>query len=777
EAKQRSITPEGKIKPGQKSVNDTQRIPIPVIDSVPKDDCNKNEMNIILSCKQENLFQLEDLAQAGELQYVNQTLKDISEKLVNDFQHKHRSFSEFIQNCLTPIMYLLKRLQNLDDFMNTLIIEYQPIQQELIHQSTKTTHMSLRMLLHVLFMNSDIFIRRTVMSLASKRNPVPFISPNIQNSNKNEQYEFMPAIIHVWNHTRPTILSFGIGPCKGKSTLLNQLFQSTFEQNVESIYFLQTIDIDFGYSFNPERILNIADTHGMIDKTLLRKIEPLFDGFLIQMDKKYFDEEQKAVFDYMEILSKEKFQMIIFRDSPHQNQQEKIENLAPQSESKLSAKLHVCSLLNISNTNDRNVKCAVEYLRKNLVTYIKEEIKTIINKDVVVVNLQKLLEKDYVEYLKKMNEIIQPLKKRLLEKSEHQREQNFPLYLKFRELCKLRQKLKKIDFYSPESENMFEVNSQLFKLENELDPNTTTSSPMKCGYVFDSFIEILKSENSLMSLDLLASELKRELTNLGGDKLAGDLSIENSFLSLEVLWRNSVVCYHHTTIDTQNLIRKSYYDFIAAGFPFEIIDGDNFYFQQQFLTEILNEFHSRRILVISIIGPQNSGKSTLLNYMFGTLFGVREGRCTRGIYGSLVKINKLNQMIQNIFKKNLLDETANIDYIMLIDTEGLLSIEKGDKEYDRRLILFCLAISHLVIVNMMGDINETLKDMLTLCADSLKQIGVNTTNQPIVHFVLNQKADPNIENHMEAIKKIIGDLKENKLAEVIDISLRTFHTL
>ncbi|CAF4633466.1 unnamed protein product, partial [Didymodactylos carnosus] len=30
---------------------------------------------------------------------------------------------------------------------------------------------------------------------------------------------------------------------------------------------------------------------------------------------------------------------------------------------------------------------------------------------------------------------------------------------------------------------------------------------------------------------------------------------------------------------------------------------------------------------------------------------------------------------------------------------------------------------------------------------------------------------------MEAIKKIIGDLKENKLAEVIDISLRTFHTL
>ncbi|CAF1241522.1 unnamed protein product [Didymodactylos carnosus] len=114
---------------------------------------------------------------------------------------------------------------------------------------------------------------------------------------------------------------------------------------------------------------------------------------------------------------------------------------------------------------------------------------------------------------------------------------------------------------------------------------------------------------------------------------------------------------------------------------------------------------------------------------------------------------------------------------MLIDTEGLLSIEKSDNEYDRRLVLFCLAVSHLVIVNMMGDVNETLKDMLTLCADSLKQIGVNKVNQPIVHFVLNQKAGPNLKNHTEAIERIIRDFKEKELAEVIDISPKTFHTL
>ncbi|CAF3393231.1 unnamed protein product [Rotaria sp. Silwood2] len=716
-------------------------------------DMKKYELDVILNCKQLDLFKLEDLVQAGELQYINQTLKDISETLVDNFYCKHHTFPEFIQECVTPVMYLLKRLQNLDDFVNTLTFKYQRMQQKIDRKLTKTTNLSLRMLLHVLFMNSDIFLRRIIMSLVSKRNPVPIISPNIQNWNQNETYEFMPAIIHVWNHTRPTILSFGIGPCQGKSTLLNQLFQSTFEQSVESIYFQQTIDIDFGYCFNPERILNIADTHGTIDKKLLRKIERLFDGFLIQIDKQYFDQQLQVVIEYMEVLSKENFQMIIIRDSPNQNLVDhslKIRNLAKQCELELSQKLHIYPLRNVSNTNDRNINFSIEDLREEILTKIQEEIKVTNDKDEVLANLQKLVKKDYFEYLKTMDKIIQPLKKRLLQKNEYQREQNFPLYLKFRELCKLRQQLKKIDFYGAECENMFEVNSQLFNLESDLDPNTNRSSPIQCGYVFDSFIEILKSKNMLMSLNLLASELKYELSSLGGDKLAGDLSIENAFLSLEVLWRNAIVCSNHTPIDTQNLIQKSYHDFVAAGFPFEIIDGDNFHFQHQFLTKFFIQFSSQRILVISIIGPQNSGKSTLLNYMFGTLFDVREGRCTRGIYGSFVKLDKSNQMIKNILKNSQQNENSDIDYIMLIDTEGLLSIEKGDKEYDRRLVLFSLAVSHLVIVNMMGDINETLKDMLTLCADSLKQI---------------------------AIEKIIGDLKEKKLAEVIDISPKTFHTL
>jgi hypothetical protein len=37
-------------------------------------------------------------------------------------------------------------------------------------------------------------------------------------------------------------------------------------------------------------------------------------------------------------------------------------------------------------------------------------------------------------------------------------------------------------------------------------------------------------------------------------------------------------------------------------------------------------------MVISIVGGQSSGKSTLLNYLFGCDFLSSEGRCTSGVY-------------------------------------------------------------------------------------------------------------------------------------------------
>ena len=726
------------------------------------------------------LFQLQNLVQAGELQYINQTLDDITNNLIHQFMNDNLGLYHFIQSCLTPIMYLLKRQQNLDDFFSSISFKYEGVAQSIENRFKQRLQISLRMLIHILFVNADQHLQRVLMSLLSQRNPVPLISPNIQQHHQTERYMYMPSIIHVWNFKKPTILSFGIGPCKGKSTLLNQLFQSNFEQTVDSIYFQQTIDVDFGYCFNPERQVNIADTHGFVEPSLLKQIHPLFDGFLIHVSQGYLQEYSQSLIEYLDVLPEDKFRMIIIRDTMSHELvtcSAAVDGLIKDSGSRSSVKSYVHTLVNISNTNDRNILFAIRKLREDLFSKLESNISALNTKFKILTNLPRLLPRDYVTFLETLSQIIDPLKTLLLERNNSQSSRHFQLYVKFQELCKVRQKLKKLDFYGSESEKMFEIYEKLHNLEKELEPKNKSPRATECGQVFELFIKILNAVNSLMALDLLATDLKRELTSIAGEKMAGELSMEHAFLSLEVLWRNAIVCYNHTTTDKQNLISKAYVNYMENGFPFEIVDGDNLNIQHQFLTQIMNNFASQRILVISIIGPQNSGKSTLLNYMFGSLFDVREGRCTRGIYGSFLRLNRLTRRSASNLNSEALSNLENIDYIMLIDTEGLLSIEKSDHEYDRRLVLFCLAVSHLVIVNMMGDVNETLKDMLTLCADSLKQIGVNKVNQPIVHFVLNQKADPNLKNHSEAIDKIIRDLKEKDVAQVIDVSPKTFHTL
>jgi ABC-type lipoprotein export system ATPase subunit len=63
---------------------------------------------------------------------------------------------------------------------------------------------------------------------------------------------------------------------------------------------------------------------------------------------------------------------------------------------------------------------------------------------------------------------------------------------------------------------------------------------------------------------------------------------------------------------------------------------------------------SDKVAVITILGPQSSGKSTLLNFLFGCDFGTSAGRCTKGVYGTFFKFSNLN--------------IPNCDGIFLIDT-------------------------------------------------------------------------------------------------------------
>ena len=132
--------------------------------------------------------------------------------------------------------------------------------------------------------------------------------------------------------------------------------------------------------------------------------------------------------------------------------------------------------------------------------------------------------------------------------------------------------------------------------------------------------------------------------------------------------------------------------------------------------------------------------------------------------------------VQNKIRKDKL-VPLDYDYILVIDTEGLLSIQKGDEQYDKRIILFCLAVSHLVLVNVEGEINETIKNYFVLCIQTLKYLGETHVERPTVHFVLNKRSDANEEYCKELFEHVRRTLKDHQLENEINLEEKNFHVL
>lgn len=96
--------------------------------------------------------------------------------------------------------------------------------------------------------------------------------------------------------------------------------------------------------------------------------------------------------------------------------------------------------------------------------------------------------------------------------------------------------------------------------------------------------------------------------------------------------------------------------------------------------------------LISVFGSQSTGKSTLLNYLFGTEFGVmseqERRQTTKGIW-----------MSKN--KRKDVAEKGMADNILVMDVEGTDGRERGeDQDFERKSALFALATSEVLIVNI-----------------------------------------------------------------------------
>ncbi|KAK3531939.1 hypothetical protein QTP86_001549 [Hemibagrus guttatus] len=121
---------------------------------------------------------------------------------------------------------------------------------------------------------------------------------------------------------------------------------------------------------------------------------------------------------------------------------------------------------------------------------------------------------------------------------------------------------------------------------------------------------------------------------------------------------DSVQTHHENVADLPRLAAQ----LIKAGHPLELMDGDAAHVPLTWVSVVLDELvkilGDQRVFVLSILGLQSSGKSTMLNAMFGLQFALSSGRCTRGAFMQLVRVSEE------------MKEELKFDYILVVDTEG-----------------------------------------------------------------------------------------------------------
>ncbi|XP_038671292.1 LOW QUALITY PROTEIN: interferon-induced very large GTPase 1-like [Scyliorhinus canicula] len=172
-------------------------------------------------------------------------------------------------------------------------------------------------------------------------------------------------------------------------------------------------------------------------------------------------------------------------------------------------------------------------------------------------------------------------------------------------------------------------------------------------------------------------------------------------------------------------------DLMLDGFPLELIDGDVSNIPLQWVTDVLRQLKTGLaerpcVFVLTVLGVQSTGKSTLLNTMFGLQFAVSSGRCTRGAFMQLIQIT------------GDLQTELGCGYIMVINTEGLkapeLSNIDGSYEHDNELATLVIGLSDVTLVNMSMENSTEMKDVLQIVVHAftrMREVG----KRPVCYFV------------------------------------------
>ncbi|XP_035281735.1 uncharacterized protein LOC118231724 isoform X2 [Anguilla anguilla] len=257
-----------------------------------------------------------------------------------------------------------------------------------------------------------------------------------------------------------------------------------------------------------------------------------------------------------------------------------------------------------------------------------------------------------------------------------------------------------------------------------------------------------RCQNSSENKELIA-ELDRKISSCS-------LGTEHFLREMGLLYESACSLPKFPTPQIQHLPRLCA-ELLQEGFPLELVDGDASNIPLQWVTQVLKVLdqltqYKCKIRVVTVLGVQSTGKSTLLNAMFGVQFAVSSGRCTRGAFMLLIKVKE-------DFKEQL-----GCDYIMVIDTEGLKCPELAQLddsyEHDNELATLVVGLSDITVINIAMENCTEMKDLLQNVVHAflrMKEVG----RKPCCQFVHQNVPDISAhENNMRDRKILLEQLNE-----------------
>ena len=230
----------------------------------------------------------------------------------------------------------------------------------------------------------------------------------------------------------------------------------------------------------------------------------------------------------------------------------------------------------------------------------------------------------------------------------------------------------------------------------------------------DKLMHLNKETNSNNSeIQKVTEELKRQNQEL----IHASFGLEHLFREMGQIYESrmysSVGDIPEKLRDEAKHLPQVMAEIMAEGHALELMDGDASHVPVSWVLAVIEKLkvvcgkdarqpHGGKVFVLSVLGIQSSGKSTLLNTMFGLRFNVSAGRCTRGAYIQLLPLN------------STLRKTIDCDYMLIVDTEGLRApeLQLHGLKHDNELATFVIGVANATIINIFGETPGDLDDIL-----------------------------------------------------------------